>query len=184
MSYAALPVLRTPRLTLRPLNEDDADAIVSGVGNYDVSKWLAVVPYPYGRTDALDFIHRLDREDRTVWGICDAGGLCGVIGIEDELGYWLARPAWGQGYAFEAAVAVCSHWFADPKAGDLKAGCFDGNARSEAILSKLGFRATGTGSRTARALGQEVTATEMVLTRDAWAAQGLSLAAASHTPLS
>lgn len=38
MSYAALPVLRTPRLTLRPLTHLDADAIVDGVGNYDVSK--------------------------------------------------------------------------------------------------------------------------------------------------
>lgn len=183
MSYAALPVLRTPRLTLRPLREDDADAIVAGVGNYDVSKWLAVVPYPYGRADALDFIRRLEREDRTVWGICDADGLEGVIGIEDELGFWLARPAWGRGYAFEAAAAVCAHWFENTEANDLTAGFFHGNARSEAVLRRLGFREAGTAMRDARALGQEVFATKWILTRADWTAQGLSLSSSSHTPL-
>jgi RimJ/RimL family protein N-acetyltransferase len=177
-------MLRTPRLTLRPLTEEDADAIVQGVGNYDVSKWLAVVPYPYSRRDALDFIARITRGERTVWGICDAGGLQGVVGIEDELGYWLARPAWGQGYAFEAAAAVCEHWFSDRRAGDLSAGCFAGNARSEAVLRRLGFRETGTRLRSARALAQDVASTDMVLTRAAWAALGLSMSAPSHTPLS
>jgi len=184
MSYAALPVLRTPRLTLRPLNEDDADAIMQGVGNYDVSKWLAVVPYPYGRGDALDFIRRLEREERTVWAICDAAGLQGVIGIEDELGYWLARPAWGQGYAFEAAVAICGHWFSDPTAGDLKAGHFDSNSRSGAILRKLGFQATGGSMREARALGQQVASTDMALKRSTWQALGLSPVGRSTRPLS
>jgi len=184
MSYAALPVLRTPRLTLRPLREDDADAIVAGVGNYDVSKWLAVVPYPYGRKDALSFIDRIVREKRIVWGICDAEGLRGVIGIEAELGYWLSRPVWGRGYAFEAAVAACTHWFSKPGAGDMAAGFFFGNDRSETILTRLGFRETGTGMRDALALGQQVAATDMVLTRAEWNARGLSLSAASHTPLS
>ena len=184
MSYAALPRLRTPRLTLRPLETTDADAVTQGIGNFDVSKWLAVVPYPYSRQDALDFIARITREARMVWGIEDAWGLQGVIGIEDELGYWLARPAWGQGYGLEAAVAVCGHWFADPNAGDLAAGCFAGNLRSEAVLKRLGFRETGTCLRSARALAQDVAATEMVLTRAEWNARGLSMASPSHTPLS
>ncbi|MCG6884964.1 MAG: GNAT family N-acetyltransferase [Silicimonas sp.] len=184
MSYAALPTLRTPRLTLRPLRETDADAIVDGAGNYDVSKWLAVVPYPYARQDALDFIARITREERWVWGICDADGLQGVIGIEDELGYWLARPAWGRGYAFEAALAVCDHWFSESDAGDLKAGYFEGNIRSRTILGRLGFRETGRRMRNARALAQDMATTEMLLTRADWNARGLSNSATSHTPLS
>ncbi len=176
MTSAALPTLRTPRLTLRPLEMTDADAIVDGVGNYDVSKWLSVVPYPYTRADADWFIEKTLEAQTPVWAICDAKGLQGIVGLDPELGYWLARPAWGRGYGFEAAHAVCAHWFADPDAGDLTSGHFEGNARSGAVLTALGFQITGQATRDARALSQQVVATEMVLTRARWAArQGFTL---------
>lgn len=176
MSLAALPVLRTPRLTLRPLQVTDADALVRGVGNFDVSKWLAVVPYPYGPEDALAFIGRVTDEARKVWAICDDDGLQGVAGIEEELGYWLARPAWGKGYAFEAAHAVTAHWFSDPANGDLESGYFQTNDRSGETLRALGFVRTGEGLRQARSLSQNVAAFNMVLTRERWAArQGMTL---------
>lgn len=176
MSAAALPVLRTPRLTLRPLNEDDADAIVRGVGNFDVSKWLAVVPYPYGREDALWFIRRVTGESRKVWAICDDEGLQGVCGMEEELGYWLARPAWGKGYAFEAARAVVEHWFDDQGNDNLESGYFGENERSGAVLRALGFVPSGQGMRRARSLNQDVASIDMLLTRARWQArQGFTL---------
>lgn len=169
MSYAALPTLRTPRLTLRPLHETDADAITAGVGNFDVSKWLSVVPYPFDREDALGFIGRLESRDDMVWGICNARGLVGIVAIEDELGYWLARPAWGKGYGFEAVHAVVAHWFDDPARGPIETGYFDGNDRSGAVLRALGFRQTGRVERHARALSQNVMSTRVTLTREDWA---------------
>ena len=36
--------LTTDHLTLRPLTQTDAGAITRGIGDLDVSKWLAVVP--------------------------------------------------------------------------------------------------------------------------------------------
>ena len=171
MTAAALPTLRTPRLTLRPLQITDADAIVDGVGNYDVSKWLSVVPYPYSRADAVRFIESSIKNQASVWAICDAAGLQGLIGLDPELGYWLARPAWRKGYGFEAAQAIVANWFADPGAGNLLSGHFEGNHRSGAVLAALGFRMTGKVARNARALGQQVIANEMVLTRDRWAAR-------------
>jgi RimJ/RimL family protein N-acetyltransferase len=182
MSYAALSVLGTPRLTLRPLTVDDAEAIAAGIGNFDVSKWLAVVPYPYGLDDACDFIDRVMREERMVWAICDVSGLVGLVGIEDELGYWLARPAWGRGYAFEAAQAVVQHWYSHPSNGDLESGHFDGNDRSAAILRALGFLREGSGFRFARSLSQEVPATDMLITRTRWEArQGFEISTARMT---
>lgn len=168
MTPAALPTLRTPRLTLRPLEISDADAIVDGVGNFDVSKWLSAVPYPYTRDDAVWFIESSIENQTPVWAICDAAGLKGLIGLDPELGYWLARPAWRMGYGFEAAHAVIANWFTDPAAGDLATGFFEGNARSGAVLSALGFQITGHAARDARALGQQVTMTAMVLTRARW----------------
>lgn len=171
MSYAALPVLRTPRLTLRPLEASDADALVAGVDNYDVSRWLSVVPYPYGIEDAQEFLKHVFASAALIWGICDEAGLIGVVGVEDEFGYWLARPAWRRGYGFEAARAVVEHWFSDPARGDLASGFFTENERSGAVLRALGFVKTGEAMRRARSLSQEVHATKMLLTRARWEAR-------------
>lgn len=171
MDNAALPVLRGPRLTLRPLVMTDADALVRGVGNYDVSKWLSVVPYPYTHEDAAWFIEKTLADRARVWGICDEEGLRGVIGLEDGLGYWLAREAWGRGYGFEAARIVAAHWFDTQGDTPLTSAYFAGNERSGGVLRALGFEPGETFRTPARALSQEIDATRMVLTRTAWDAR-------------
>ena len=179
MSYAALPVLRTPRLTLRPLTDHDADAIVDGIGNFDVSKWLAVVPYPYSRDDAERFIAKVQGSGKPFWAICDADGLQGVVCLDDELAYWLARRAWGRGYGFEAALAAVSHWFSDPAAGDLMSGYFQGNTASGRLLSALGFVLEEQQERYAKSFQQDVVSNKMVLSRARWKAR---LEMAIYTP--
>ncbi|MBT8414261.1 MAG: GNAT family N-acetyltransferase [Boseongicola sp.] len=149
----------------------DADALVQGVGNYDVSRWLSVVPYPYTLEDAEWFLEKTIESNALVWGICDDEGLWGCIGIDDQLGYWLARPVWRKGYAFEAARAVLEHRFRDPAASDLSASYFDTNQRSGAVLQALGFEFTHQTERDARALNQTVTSNEMLLTRSRWDAR-------------
>ena len=52
----AEPRLATRRLVLRPLAEGDLDDIVFGVGNFNVARYLARVPHPYGRRDAEGFL--------------------------------------------------------------------------------------------------------------------------------
>ncbi len=171
MTFAALPTYRTPRLLLRPLVPDDADALVAGVGNFDVSKWLSVVPYPYTSEDAEFFIEKTLETGAQVWAITQDGGLIGVIGLDPDLGYWLARPHWRHGYAFEAAQAIVAHHFETSEARDLGSGYFEGNAQSGAVLRALGFTSTGRGKRDARALSQEVDAIEMRLTHADWTAR-------------
>ena len=48
-------VLRTARLTLRGLREDDADAIVAAVGDPVTQRWLPL-PDPYSRAEALPWV--------------------------------------------------------------------------------------------------------------------------------
>ena len=171
MTYAALPTLRTPRLTLRPLAENDADAVFDGVSNFDVIRWLGRIPYPYGHEDAVTFIRRVWDEALFVWAVEDTEGFVGVVGIDEELGYWFARPAWGKGYGFEAAVAALRHWFADPSRGDVASGHYNDNTRSRRILQALGFTDVVQRPRFARALSQDVMGTDMVLTRQGWEAR-------------
>jgi RimJ/RimL family protein N-acetyltransferase len=171
MSYAALPDIRTPRLTLRPLTDQDADAIVDGIGNFDVSKWLAVVPYPYSRDDAEKFIAKVHENGKPFWAICDADGLQGVVCLDDELAYWLARRVWGRGYGFEAAHAAVSYWFADPEAGDLMSGYFEGNTASGRLLSALGFVFKKQREKYAKPFQRDFVSNEMVLSRARWEAR-------------
>ncbi len=163
--------LVTPRLVLIPPDEADPVAVAAGIGNYDVTRWLALVPYPYGPDDARAFIEASRDHAGRRWFIRDEAGLVGGISIDPELGYWFARTAWGQGYATEAGDAVIDVHFADPQAGDLTSGYFLGNDRSGAVLRKLGFREAGQSEIRARALAQMVPRQDMVLTRAAWRAR-------------
>ena len=57
-----------------------------------------------------------------------------------EIGYWVRRSAQGQGYAAEAANALARYAFAVLKARRVEIGHAEGNAASQAIIKKLGFR--------------------------------------------
>jgi RimJ/RimL family protein N-acetyltransferase len=163
--------LRTPRLLLRPLAPGDADEIVTGVGNYEVAKWLGVVPYPYRITDAEAFLASDAAAPGQTWAICDDAGLQGIISHRDQLGYWLARAAWGRGYLTEACDAVTDAVFADRRRTIIHAGHFSGNERSSRVLIKQGFVYTGTTGVEARTLAQTVTSHNMELSRETWAAR-------------
>ncbi|MBT8476392.1 MAG: GNAT family N-acetyltransferase [Rhodobacteraceae bacterium] len=163
--------LTTPRLRLTPVTEVDPADVVAGIGNYDVARWLGRVPYPYGLDDAAAFIAANTALAGRVWFIHDADGLVGGISIDRELGYWLSRTAWGQGYATEAGDAVVDVHFADPVADDLLSGHYPGNDRSAVVLKKLGFTYTGRRTVQSAALGQTIDGHELVLTRAAWQAR-------------
>ncbi|MEO0865480.1 MAG: GNAT family N-acetyltransferase, partial [Pseudomonadota bacterium] len=134
-------------------------------------RWLGVVPYPYKRTDAEAFLAKDDPAVRPSWAIDAGDGLIGVISVGERLGYWLARPAWRKGLAFEAAVAALNHWFGATDAQEIGVGHFDGNDRSAAVIAALGFRFHANGTTFAKSLQQEVGSREYILTRQDWAAR-------------
>ena len=158
----------TPRLRLTPVSAGDPAEVADLIGNYDVARWLGRVPYPYSRADAEAFIAANADQTGRVWFIHDKGGLVGGISIDDELGYWLARPAWGKGYATEAGDWVVDVHFADPEAGALPSNYFPGNCRSAGVLKKLGFQETGQRPVRSLSLGQTIESHGMALARDAW----------------
>jgi hypothetical protein len=85
------------------------DAIVHGVGNYDVSRWLSVVPYPYTTNDDARFL-KTTAQRVDMHGVSVTQMTSGCIGVDDELG-WFARPVRRAGLWIEAAQAVVAHWF-------------------------------------------------------------------------
>jgi RimJ/RimL family protein N-acetyltransferase len=135
-------VIRTERLILRPLTPADAGDIAQALADWEVARWLTRVPYPYALADAETFI-AANHDKSNVRAVIDAAGLAGIVAMEREFGYWLARSAWGQGYATEVGRAVLACHFADPVARAVLSGHIIGNHRSARVLQKLGFQVTG-----------------------------------------
>jgi [ribosomal protein S5]-alanine N-acetyltransferase len=168
-------ILESSRLLLRPPEERDLAAITSFM-EWDVVKNLASAPHPYtesdaraflgrqgeGRAKASDFAFAVTRKD------CGAlAGMCGVNLRETgfELGYWLGRPHWGQGYATEAAAEVLAFAFRNLRADAVDAGWFHDNPASGRVLAKLGFRPNGAANRECAARGHAVLCNITVMSR-------------------
>jgi RimJ/RimL family protein N-acetyltransferase len=144
---------RTERLLLRPAWSEDAPALARIAGDEAVARNLARLPSPYGRADAEAFID--SERDKACPALLifrrthGAPQLIGCIGLSQadggphELGYWLARPAWGLGYATEAGRAVVAMARDGLRLNRIEAGHFLDNPGSGRVLRKLGFRPTG-----------------------------------------
>lgn len=143
---------RTDRLLLRPGWAEDAPALARAIADEAIVRNLATAPWPYGLEEAKAFLDAprdpvlptfllFKRTD----GAPELVGACGFGrkphgGV--EIGYWIARAHWGQGFATEAArqlieiartLGLCR----------LEASHFIDNPASGRVLEKLGFRPIG-----------------------------------------
>jgi RimJ/RimL family protein N-acetyltransferase len=87
--------------------------------------------------------------------------------VGKQLGYWVGKPYWGQGFATEAATAVLDRYFTDHDE-DVQSGYVDDNAASAAVLAKLGFEITGDRMLHIRSRGAEVPAKSVSLSKARW----------------
>lgn len=142
---------RSERLLLRPIWPEDWPAIKAGIADIGVLRNLARAPHPYRDEDAKRFaaLPIQAAHPRFVITLADDSDVIGTIGIDPsersdaELGYWIARKAWDQGYATEAgqAVAMIARALGHRR---LSAAHFIDNPASGRVLRKIGFVATGT----------------------------------------
>lgn len=142
---------RTPRLLLRPGWKEDAPALASAIGDPAVVGRLARAPWPYGLDDAEAFL-AADHGPLPNFLIFarthGAPRLVGGVGLHTndlvvELGYWIARPYWGLGFATEAAAAVVDIADRALRLPKLHAAPFADNHASARVLEKLGFAPSG-----------------------------------------
>lgn len=156
---------RTERLLLRPIWPEDAPALYDAIADEGIVRNLARAPWPYTIDDAAWFARqehswlypnfmlmlRTDGAPRLI-------GSCGIAERDGdtELGYWIARPYWGQGFASEAARAVV-HIAKALGHAKLVSGHFIDNPASGRVLRKVGFRPLGrTEMRHSAGRGREV----------------------------
>jgi RimJ/RimL family protein N-acetyltransferase len=112
---------------------------------------LSRAPWPYRLADAQAACAHAPDPQVPSFLITLPGGkgapIVGGIGFKHEgddveMGYWIARGHWGQGYATEAGRAVLeiARALGRPR---VLAGHFTDNPASARVLRKLGFRETG-----------------------------------------
>ena len=160
--------LQTARLMLRPVAVADGAMVVAALNDLAVSGWLSSVPHPYQEADFHRFLTEIATPGR-VFGIEDADGFAGIIGLDAEFGYWLAPRAQGLGYATESSVAVLAAYFALNDAVVLS-GYFDGNTRSARVLANLGFVEKGRAPKMCKPLVQMRPHVDAVLSRSQFVA--------------
>jgi RimJ/RimL family protein N-acetyltransferase len=175
-------LIETERLRLRAIEAHDASRIIELLNDFEVSKMLATVPYPYTQAHFEEFLARdraaAARQASLVLAI-DCGDLVGIMGLSDiqtieggriaTLGYWVGRAFWGRLYASEAARALVDHAFAQLGFAGLKSGYFKENPASGRVLAKIGFRAAGESLKHSLARDADVEHLDVVLTRAQWA---------------
>jgi RimJ/RimL family protein N-acetyltransferase len=169
--------IETARLVLRPVEEEDLDAIVAGINDFEVSRMLARVPFPYARSDAENFLAAThEQEGRNIaLTVVDGDGVVGGLGLtglrsEREFGYWLARPAWGKGYATEAGRAFLAHLFRVAGLDVVRSGVFHDNPASLNVQTKLGFERIGSHMVHCLARRRLIEHVDTILTRDRYLA--------------
>jgi RimJ/RimL family protein N-acetyltransferase len=175
-------VIATSRLQLRPLRANDAEPLLALLNDWEVTRWLSSPPWPYTLDDALAFIlpRVAHKPAESNFAITLDDALIGGIGLRlkeashlqtepgANLGYWLGRAHWGQGYMTEAARGILARGFASGLGGTLDSGAFADNAASLRVQHKLGFVRIGETKLFARPRAAEFAHVNTALTRAAF----------------
>lgn len=146
--------LPTPRLLLRQWRASDLEPFASMNSDADVMRYY---PTPWTREQGDAFAQRVMRLiDERGWGFWAIEELAsrqfiGFVGLHIpshelpfspcvEVGWRLAKPYWGLGYATEAAQSAISFGFQQLRLPEVVAFTAITNLKSRAVMERLGMR--------------------------------------------
>lgn len=148
-------ILETPRLILRQFRDADLEPFLAYRNDPDVSRFQGWNT-PYLRSDALEFVAQMKASIPGTPGEWmqlalerkDNGEMIGDMAFyiaksnprKADLGYSLARSAWRQGFAREAAMKTLDYLFRVLDLHRVVADCDVDNTASIRLLERLGFR--------------------------------------------
>lgn len=144
------------RVRLRPVQDDDLDALVPLANDEGVARWTDL-PHPYTRGHAAKVIALAHEELRlgqsAFLAVCDVDSdeLMGMTSLSNldlesknaEVGIWLGRPYWGNGLAMEAFDLLLEIAFQRLDLTKLYGVVLEGNEASVNLLERFGFHEEG-----------------------------------------
>lgn len=144
-----MQAIRGQKIILREGRDADIKPLYRAITDPQVARYLVVVP----PDDVVMFGTRLREmftartvEHNYIIARADTNEAVGMIRlvlqspVTGNLSYWMGRPSWSKGYAFEATGMVCTMGFADWGLEEITANVFAGNVRSITLLDRLGFQ--------------------------------------------
>ena len=144
-------VIHTRRLILRGWREADLRPYYAMGQDREVMRYIGPLATRGDVRSTHDRMNgRLERHGHCFWAVERKGdgrflGFCGLvrgtppIGGEVEIGWRLARHAWGQGYAREAAEASLSWAWRNLDRASIAGVTVAANARSRGLMERLGM---------------------------------------------
>lgn len=140
-------IFETERLTIRPLQQSDANAFFDMMGNPNVMNPIPQKAMTREESDANlnKFLNPKGVPGKHVWGIDEKSsgefiGLCALLKNdenEDEIGYRLREKYWGNGYGTEIAKGLIDYSFNVLNFEKITADVNIENIPSVKILDKL-----------------------------------------------
>jgi RimJ/RimL family protein N-acetyltransferase len=150
----AVTELRTARLLLRGWRDSDLAPFAALNADPEVMEHF---PSTLSRVQSDGFADRivagLERRGWGLWAVevTSTGAFIGFVGLNPvpfaapftpavEIGWRLARPYWGSGFATEAGRAIVAHAFGPLGFEELVSFTSTTNVRSQRVMQKLGMR--------------------------------------------
>lgn len=151
------PTLTTHRLTLRPFTLDDAWDVERLAGVREIADTTLNIPHPYPVGAASRWIetHQKAWEEGTsvtfAIVVTSTGKLGGAISLmainrthrRGEIGYWIAKENWNNGFATEAGLRLLGFGFDDLKLHRIEGRYLLRNPGSGRVLQKLWMQKEG-----------------------------------------
>lgn len=150
-------LVRGDRLLLRLVRLEDAIDLVALVNDPEIAANTLRIPHPYTLEDSMTFmalaLEQMRQGVAIVFAMTQRGndrplGILGLGGFRHEarrveIGYWIGRDHWNQGYATEAVNFAVDFCFRRLRLHKVAAEVFAWNAASRRVLEKCGFRHEG-----------------------------------------
>ena len=148
--------LTTERLYLRKILLHDAKTLFNILKDKDVASTTLNLPYPCSLKDCQKliraYINELELKKTIRWAITkkEVNDIIGVIRLtlnfdfnSGELGFWMGKNYWRNGYTFEAAEKVIGFGFSKLNLNRIEAHAMAENNSSINLLNKLSFQREG-----------------------------------------
>ena len=152
------------KIELTEIRETDKPQFVKYLNNKEHYDYTLMIPSPYTEADADVFINLCREAEKRNGRVVnfairstENGELMGGIGLmtnekliakhKVEIGYWIGKPFWGQGFMTEVVRGFSDYWLQNSDYVRLEAMVFAPNLASKRVLEKAGFTLEGFGKQ-------------------------------------